>query len=88
MIANSMLNEERISGVAHVMDIKGRAHAEGLTLSQMEGQLRLNVELACFDHVSAGHQLHMVELRKVKNEFCLKGRLPERYDLDFGEDEP
>jgi PAS domain S-box-containing protein len=55
---------------------------------QAEETLRaLNTELSQFNSVAVGRELRMVELKRELNELCTKAGLPQRYELNFTEDQ-
>jgi PAS domain-containing protein len=47
----------------------------------------LNKELSQFNSVAVGRELRMVELKRELNELCTKAGLPQRYELNFTEDQ-
>lgn len=76
-----------LAGVATLTDVTDRKQMEE-ELGQRLEQLRMaNEELSRFNRAAVGRELQMIELKREINELCMESGRPQRYPLEFDEQE-
>lgn len=87
---NSVLTDEdgeMASVMSLVLDITDRKRAEEQVLRHMEELRASNEELTRLNHAMVDRELRMIELKREVNELCSRAGLPQKYSLDFVQEE-